>query len=70
MSMGGEFDKYESRIDRFLIEGEAGRLAQAAKEAIGHKSLFKRLFERVRPPRQDPSAIPETFRGSDSYPGR
>ena len=70
MSMGGDFDKYESRIDRYLIEGEAGRLAKAAKEAIGYKSLFQRLREKMRPPRPDPGASPAVFRGSDNDPRR
>lgn len=61
MSLGGDFDKYESRIDRYLIEAERGRAAKAAKAAIGHKSLFRRLRERVRPRREDPGAGSETF---------
>jgi hypothetical protein len=61
MSLGGDFDKNESRLDRYLIEGERGRAAKAAKAAIGYKSLFRRLRERVRPPRQDPGAGSETF---------
>ncbi len=61
MSLGSDFDKYESRIDRYLIEGEAGRAARAAKAAVGYKSLFQRLRERIWPARQKPGDGSETF---------
>jgi hypothetical protein len=54
MSLGGNYDSNQSRIDRLLVEADASRAARVAKAAIGHKSLFQRLRERVRPRRQEP----------------
>jgi hypothetical protein len=57
VSIGGDgLDHQEHYIDKLYAEGEAGRLAKEAKAAIGHRSLWRRLRERVRPPRQAPDA--------------
>ncbi len=63
MSLGGNFDKYEgnSRYERYLIQGEAGRAGEAAKAVIGYKSLFRRLRERIWPAGQKPGDGSGTF---------
>jgi hypothetical protein len=47
-------------------------MADAARAArlAGHKSLFRRLAERLRPHRQEPGGDPQSNYGTDDYPGR
>jgi hypothetical protein len=66
MTLGGNYDNNQSRIDRLLAEADAGRAAKAAKAAIGYKSLLRRLRDRVRPGGSDPGANPDTA----ARPGR
>lgn len=54
---GGPLDHQEHYIDRLYGEANMDRLAKAAKaakRAAGHKSLWRRLRERVLPHRQQP----------------
>ncbi len=69
MALGGNYDSDQSRIDRFLVEGEAGRAAKAARAAAGYKSRFQRLRERLWPRRREPGNGPETLRTTDNDPG-
>lgn len=44
--------------------------ADRAARLAGHKSLFRRLLERLRPHRQEPSGDPQSNYGTFDDPGR
>jgi hypothetical protein len=69
MSLGGGplEDAYgEDRLARFTAKADADRAAHAA----GHKSLFARLRERLRPHRQEPRGGQEIPRRAFDDPGK
>jgi hypothetical protein len=53
-------------LDRLRAMAEAARAARLA----GHKSLFRRLAERLRPHRQEPGGDPQGNYGTSDDPGR
>ena len=56
----------EQYRDQKMASAEAARAARLA----GHKSLFRRLAERLRPHRQEPGGDPQSNYGTSDYPGR
>jgi len=70
MSLGGsgplESGDWQARIDKFATQADAARAARLA----GHKSLFRRLLERLRPYRQEPGSDPQSTYGNFGDPGR
>jgi hypothetical protein len=52
--------------DRYMADVEAARAARLA----GHKSLFRRLLDRLRPHRQEPVGDPESNYGTTNDPPR
>jgi hypothetical protein len=52
--------------DSKLARADAARAARLA----GHKSLFRRLAERLRPRRQEPVGDPQSNYGTSDDPGR
>jgi hypothetical protein len=53
-------------VDRLMAKADADRAAHLA----GHKSLFRRLVERLRPHRQEPGGDPQSNYGTSDDPGR
>jgi hypothetical protein len=51
--------------ERFMAKADADRAARSA----GHKSLFQRLLERLRPPRQNPGGDSQSNYGTSDDPG-
>jgi len=51
--------------ERFMAKAGADRAARLA----GHKSLFRRLLERLRPHSQDPGGDPQSNYGTSGDPG-
>jgi hypothetical protein len=51
--------------DRFMAKADADRAARLA----GHKSLFQRLLERLRPHRQNFGGDPQSNYGTGEDPG-
>ena len=49
-----------------MAKADADRAARSA----GHKSLFQRLLERLRPPRQNPGGDSQSNYGTSDDPGR
>jgi hypothetical protein len=70
MSLGGNpLDRagqspYESH-EWMTAQADAERAARSA----GYKSLFRRLFERLRPHRQEPGGDPQINHGTSDDPG-
>jgi hypothetical protein len=54
------------RVDRLKAQADADRAAHLA----GHKPLFRRLLERLRPHREEPGSDPQNLPGTPSDPGR
>ena len=57
MSLGGgplDNQDFQARVDHLAAKGDAHRAARMA----GYKSPFRRLLDRLRPHRQQPSADP------------
>ena len=53
-------------VDRHMARADADRAARLA----GHKSLFRRLVERLRPHRQEPGDDPQSNYGTSDDAGR
>jgi hypothetical protein len=69
MSFGNSSaDRGVGRADhaRRVAIADAARAARVA----GHKSLFRRLVERLRPHRQEPGGDPQSNYGTSDYPRR
>jgi hypothetical protein len=54
------------RVDQLKAQADADRAARLA----GHKPLFRRLLERLRPHREGPGSDPQNFPGTTGDPGR
>ena len=60
MSLGGgpfENSDAPARLYRLAQEADAARAARLT----GHKSFFRRLFERLRPHREEAGSDPQSF---------
>jgi len=55
----------KQKLDRFKAQADADRAARLA----GHKPLFRRLLERLRPHHEEPGSDPQNFPGAPSDPG-
>lgn len=64
----GELEKAKAqeRRDKLVAEVDAVRAARLP----GHKSLFRRLLERLRPHRQEAGDDSHSFYGTVDNPGR
>jgi hypothetical protein len=58
-----------SPADNYFNELRAKADAERAARLAGYKSPFRRLLERLRPHRQEPSGDPQNFPGTPSNPG-
>ena len=68
MSLGdGQFENAYSktRLDQLAAQADADRAARLA----GHKSLLRRVFERLRPHRQELGGGPQSNYGTSDDPG-
>ena len=68
MSFGnspGDDAERKMRSERFMAKAEAARAARLA----GHKSLLRRLLDRLRPHRQEPGGDPHSSYGTLDDPG-
>jgi len=59
-------DGDKSDLNRLIAKADADRAARLG----GHKSLFRRLLERLRPHRQEPGGDPQGNYGTSDDPGR
>jgi hypothetical protein len=55
----------EARLDQLAAQADADRAARLA----GHKSLLRRVLERLRPHRQEPGGDPQSNYGTSDDPG-
>jgi hypothetical protein len=58
-------DSKEWRLQQAAAEREVERAARLA----GHKSLLRRVLERLRPHRQEPGGDPQSNYGTSDDPG-
>jgi hypothetical protein len=61
-----ESGDWQARVDQAAALADADRAARLA----GHKPLFRRLLERLRPPGEGPGSDPQNFPGTPSDRGR
>ncbi len=66
LGSGGPFESgdWQARIDKFAAQADADRAARLA----GHKSVFRRLLERLRPHRQEQGGDPQSDYGTIADP--
>ena len=57
---------FKQNSERLMAKADADRAARLA----GHKSLFRRLLERLRPHRQKPGGDPHSSYGTSDDPGQ
>jgi hypothetical protein len=67
MSFGNNpADSRKTILDPLMAQAEADRAARLA----GHKSLWRRVLERLRPHHQEPDGDPQSNYGTSDDPGR
>jgi hypothetical protein len=66
MSFGNNpADSRKPHVDQLMARAEADRAARLA----GHKSLLRRVLERLRPQRQEPGGDPQSNHNTSDDPG-